>query len=239
MALDEALLESLAAGARGPTLRFYQWSPPSVSLGVFQPFADYERAVARAGVVPVDVVRRITGGGAIRHDREWTYSLVIARSDPLARGDPGGLYRAVHAGLIAGLRRLGVAVRLRLRGAGGCAPSAGCGDFFCFERGDPNDVVADDGRKIVGSAARRLPEAVLQHGSIVIEAPVGSPKATSVAEQLGRSIDDAAVLRACVEGLSAALELSLPVGVPTPAELARARELANVKHAAADWLRRR
>jgi lipoate-protein ligase A len=115
----------------------------------------------------------------------------------------------------------------------------GCIDFLCFRRADPNDVVAADGRKIIGSAARRLPEAVLQHGSIVLWAPGDSGTGTSIAEQLGQDPDDAAVLSACRGGLAGALAVEWRPDEPTACEHARAAELVKAKHANADWLRRR
>lgn len=99
MARDEALLNLAAAGEVGPALRFYEWSPPTLSLGYFQQLgAGAEHAASRA----CPVVRRASGGGAILHDRELTYALALPGAHPLAaRAEP--LYRAVHQSLIAAL----------------------------------------------------------------------------------------------------------------------------------------
>ena len=84
MGLDEAVLGSVSEGRQPPTLRFYGWNPPTVSLGYFQGLDDeVDREACRAA--GVDVVRRITGGGAVFHDDELTYSVVIPERHPLAR----------------------------------------------------------------------------------------------------------------------------------------------------------
>jgi lipoate-protein ligase A len=107
MAVDEALLAMAAAGELGPVLRFYQWSPATLSLGYFQRYA--ERAAHPASAA-CDVVRRASGGGAILHDRELTYSLVLPAGHPLAaRAEP--LYRAVHQALIDVLAERGFDAR--------------------------------------------------------------------------------------------------------------------------------
>ena len=107
MAVDEALLTQAAAGELGPVLRFYQWSPATLSLGYFQRYAE------RALHPPSEhcaVVRRASGGGAILHDRELTYSLVLPAGHPLAaRAEP--LYRAVHQALIDVLAAHGLDAR--------------------------------------------------------------------------------------------------------------------------------
>ena len=107
MAVDEALLAMAAAGELGPVLRFYQWSPATLSLGYFQRYAE---RTAHPPSLDCDVVRRASGGGAILHDRELTYSLVLPAGHPLAaRAEP--LYRAVHQALIDVLDERGLAVR--------------------------------------------------------------------------------------------------------------------------------
>ena len=241
MAADESLLDAVGAGARGPTLRFYRWRPACLSLGVFQRFADYD--ALPADLRPPGLVRRITGGGAIWHGREWTYSVVLPRRHPLSGRDPNPLYRAVHSGIIDGLGRIGVACRLRGASAPGdpaaCRASPCRDELFCFTRGDPNDIVAPDGRKIVGSAQRRLESAVLQHGSIVLETPPGSPTATSVADQLGRPADEAAVLAACRDALADRLGVTWRADALSADEAARARALVLSKHTHPDWLRRK
>ena len=95
MARDEALLDWVGRGAAPPTLRFYRWEPPTISLGYFQAYSEFEKLPPPAGELAV--VRRTTGGGAILHDREWTYSLALPASHPLAAGGKAPkLYELMH-----------------------------------------------------------------------------------------------------------------------------------------------
>ena len=192
MAADEALLDAAAGGAVGG--RWYRWAEPTVSLGHFQSPDD----LAGTPLASLPVVKRLSGGGAIVHDREWTYALALPKSHPLA-GSPERLYEAVHRELIAALADAGVAARLR--GEGGAEKED---PTLCFLRRDPRDVVVTDAagtvRKIVGSAQRRRRGAVLQHGSVLSAA---SPHASGVpglaeacglgAGAVGALIRDAAV----------------------------------------------
>ena len=105
MALDEAVMEAVASGEVPPTLRFYQWMPPCLSLGKRQPLDGVDFARCRAA--GVDVVRRATGGFAILHTDELTYSIAARPDDPRADGAILDAYRKLSQGLLAGLRRLG------------------------------------------------------------------------------------------------------------------------------------
>ena len=110
MAVDEVLLDGIAAGTAPPTLRFYGWTPPCLSLGYFQPFDVVDLDSCRA--LGVDIVRRPTGGRAILHDREVTYSVVLPAS---VLGQDGGVLLSYHRLSLAlqdGLRRLGVPAML-------------------------------------------------------------------------------------------------------------------------------
>jgi lipoate-protein ligase A len=98
MARDEALLRACTASDAEPVLRFYAWSPATISLGYFQDYADYEGLPPPAGDLPV--VRRTTGGGAILHDLELTYALVVPTGHPLIRHRPNHLYTLAHQAII-------------------------------------------------------------------------------------------------------------------------------------------
>lgn len=192
MARDEALLVCVGRRISSPALRLYEWSTPTISLGYFQHYSDYESLPPPAGALPV--VRRLTGGGAILHDLELTYSLAIPADHPLAKGKPNRLYELAHDAIIACLKQLGVeASRCGVSDDSGAAR----GPFFCFDRRHCLDVVmgkvdpssstretsgvckspGDDHAnqlelplsvKLAGSAQRRTREAILQHGSIVL-----------------------------------------------------------------------
>lgn len=162
MARDEAMLIQVGIGSAPPTLRLYQWSPPTISLGYFQKYADYEALPAPAGTLPV--VRRLTGGGAILHDLELTYSIALPVGHELLRRGANRLYELAHDAVIKALAEL----RLETARCGKTDDSgAARGPFFCFERRHCYDVLLG-GDKIAGSAQRRTRQAVLQHGSIVL-----------------------------------------------------------------------
>ena len=107
MGLDEAILESVAAGSCPPTLRFYGWTPSAISLGYFQGIHEEvdTQACREKGV---DIVRRITGGGAVFHDTEVTYSIVIPEGHRLAPDSITDSYAILCAGIVEGLAILGV-----------------------------------------------------------------------------------------------------------------------------------
>jgi lipoyl(octanoyl) transferase len=163
MAVDEVLLDGAAAGSAPPTLRFYQWAPACLSLGYFQPFDVVDVAGCRR--LGVDVVRRPTGGRAILHDRELTYSVAL----PLRLlGDDGAVlpsYHRLSLALERGLNRLGAPVVLAPESAAQPGPDHGP---VCFDRPSAHEILLG-GRKLVGSAQVRRATAILQHGSILIE----------------------------------------------------------------------
>lgn len=159
MAVDDALAESVRAGGP-PVLRLYRWSPPCLSLGRNQPSGGYDRdEIRRRGL---DVVRRPTGGRAVLHHRELTYSAATAQG---ALGGPRESYAALNRALVAGLARLGVPARLQPAGAAR-APLPSLAP--CFEQPVEGEVTAG-GRKLVGSAQRMDRGVMLQHGSLPVE----------------------------------------------------------------------
>lgn len=163
MAVDEVLLDGVATGAAPPTLRFYQWRPVCLSLGYFQPFDAVNLDGCRQ--LGVDIVRRPTGGRAILHDCELTYSVALPSS---VLGHDGGVlpsYYRLSLALQEGLRRLRVAATLAPEST--ARPSIEHGPV-CFDRPSVHEILLD-GRKLVGSAQMRRGGGLLQHGSILIE----------------------------------------------------------------------
>src|SRR5213080_2969774 len=163
MAVDEVLLDGIAAGSAPPTLRFYTWTPACLSLGYFQPFSVVNVEGCRG--LGIDIVRRPTGGRAILHDRELTYSVALPAS---VLGHDAGIlpsYRRLSLALQAGLARLGIEVSLAPESE---APSRAGQGPVCFDRPSAHEILLR-GRKVVGSAQVRRAGALLQHGSIVIE----------------------------------------------------------------------
>jgi lipoyl(octanoyl) transferase len=174
MALDEALLDTVAEDPSFALLRTYGWTVPTLSLGYFQPLAP---AVADPRWQGVPVVRRPTGGGAIWHHHELTYALVVPAGHPLGR-PATALYHAVHSALAALLGRHGV--ETVPRGAGPPSPSAPR-PFLCFADRDPEDLICQ-GAKIVGSAQRRRSGAILQHGSMLLSRSSVTPEFPGVGD---------------------------------------------------------
>jgi lipoyl(octanoyl) transferase len=165
MAVDEAVWLGRRADASPPTVRFFAWAPPTVSLGYGQPL-DQHVNVAACHRLGVGIVRRLTGGSAIYHDgpeRELTYS-VVAAADDIGGGARDLLhsYQWIGRALASGLRRLGAPVEM-VGVARGDEPTPA----FCFARTGSCEIEIR-GRKLVGSAQRRYGSTFLQHGSILL-----------------------------------------------------------------------
>ncbi len=160
MAIDQDILNAVNSGESGPVLRLYQWREPTISLGYFQKNEEVEKLEPELQALPV--VKRITGGGAILHDKELTYSLTIPLNPTAAVND---LYSLVHDIIIALLQESGIEAGYRGFTDKGNSQR---GPFFCFARNHSLDIVTPEG-KILGSAQRRLKHAVLQHGSLILE----------------------------------------------------------------------
>jgi len=166
MAIDEAIMIAHREGLVPPTIRFYQWSPPAVSLGYFQDLQK-EIDVDVCLDMGIDIVRRPTGGKAVLHDKELTYSFIIRENHPLVNNSILETYKKISGGMIRGLSYLGVAAELvPLREKSEIHHS----DFksICFSVPSQYEVQVE-GKKIVGSAQVRKREIVLQHGSLLIE----------------------------------------------------------------------
>ena len=233
MARDEALLQACAANDT-PTLRLYSWNPPTISVGYFQDYAEYEGLEPPAGNLAV--VRRTTGGGAILHDLEVTYSLVIPLEHPLVRGRPNELYRLAHRAII---QAIGGPARMLGEGGGRCDESSHRGPFFCFARRHDFDVVIPDPKgpgghsKIAGSAQRRTSVAILQHGSVILDSRFDQqPVATW--NSLGGPIDFNGALARLVPAFESALQLSLHPDDWRGSELAKTRSIES-RYAGRAW----
>jgi len=159
MAIDQAIMEAVAQDSVPPTLRLYAWEPPCLSLGYTQPFNDVD--LARLAASGWDVVRRMTGGRAILHTDELTYSVAVRANDPIVAGDIVESYRRLSQALLACLRRLGATAEADKL----TAPHPNAKGPVCFEVPSHYEITVS-GRKLVGSAQVRKFGAVLQHGSI-------------------------------------------------------------------------
>jgi lipoate-protein ligase A len=212
MGLDEALLES----AEGPpTVRFYSWRPDTLSLGYFQRFADVP-GTEKAGAI----VRRITGGGAIHHVRELTFSIAALIDHPLYRGPIADSYARVHEAIRGALAEVGVPAEIR--GARDLV-SDRAGTGMCFHKSTAIDLVWGE-RKGVGSAQRRKSGRVLHHGSIKLgSSPLEGEIATAGEHAKGLTAETfAPLLRRAFER---SFDATLEAAVPSPEERTRAKLL--------------
>jgi lipoate-protein ligase A len=240
MAVDERLFQ-LAETSPRTFLRFYRWEKPTASLGYSQEAsrvvdADFCRAHG------IDIVRRMTGGKLVLHDREVTYS--VASSDEAAfTATLRDSYRLISTGLLKGLERMGLSARLAQT-----SPQAyikGTMPCFAFPARDEIEI---EGKKIVGSAQKRTGALFLQHGSIPLEkdeallAAVSRPGEsaeslgmTSLSEALGRPVDFDAVVGPLVQGFADLFGVSFERFALAPADREAVRALQASKYAADAW----
>lgn len=252
MAVDEAIARLAGEGRVPPTVRFYAWEPPCVSLGRHQPITEIDLKRCRAD--GIDVVRRPTGGRAILHVDELTYSVAGPAEEPRLRGAVMDCYLRLSEGLTRGLTRLGLAVYK-------AGPDARAGpdvSAACFEVPSAYEILAASGQKVVGSAQVRRREWVLQHGAIPLWGDVTrlvnylavdeatrhalrealSRRATTVSAALGREVSFEEVAEALARGFEEALNVTFQPGELTPEEIALAEELERTVYANAAWTER-
>ena len=195
MAMDAAMLE-LGATRDVSVIRIYRWCEPTVSVGYFQGSSDHQQSPFPG----LPTVRRLSGGGAILHDLEITYSCTLPASHPV-RQDPSELYGIIHRSLIKLLQECGAECMLRSEFDSNqfakiqaelppeninAHPAEE--PFLCFLRSNPNDIVHESGIKIVGSAQRRRKGITLQHGSILLSASQVCPEVNGIL-QLAKEFD--------------------------------------------------
>lgn len=231
MAVDEALLTLAAA----PTLRLYRWQPHGVSIGYFQRWRDlpWERLEAEG----IPIVRRLTGGGAIFHGDEVTFSLVAPSNHAFFEGTVRESYDRVHSVLARALEtRCPAGVRVAPRGGAELHSDVG-GSPWCFHESTPFDLTAA-ARKLAGSAQRRASGRVLHHGSLVLRSNRFTPEIASV-EALGGDPSPAALEGAVAAAFAEATEMELDEGSLSPAESALALALEEGKYSTDSWNRRR
>jgi lipoyl(octanoyl) transferase len=241
MAADEALLTAAIEGGVA-TLRFYQWSQPTLSLGYFQPYEDRRQHPASKECA---VVRRQTGGGAILHDRELTYSLTLPASHPLARNSQQ-LYAAVHDAFIAALEPFIVTQKSawKLRRLNQCLKESATREpFLCFARRACGDVLLVDATgndsKLLGSAQRRHRGAILQHGSLLLEKSPAAPELAGWLDLTGTQLSIDGLVDSVTVSIAATLALrAIPVGFPSELQ-SNAEQLANNKYGHVAWTKRR
>lgn len=167
MAIDEVLLNRIQGGEERPVLRFYTWSSPAISVGYFQNIRkEFDLELCRER--HWDLVRRLTGGRAVFHDHELTYSLLVPMHFPDLPGNIRESYRYLSQGFLLGLRELGAEAELvSLQNTKGGPRKSSAKSPDCFASPSRHEISVG-GKKIMGSAQRRIASGILQQGSIMI-----------------------------------------------------------------------
>jgi lipoate-protein ligase A len=215
-------------------IRTYEWTTPTLSLGYFQKSAEVE-ADPRWNSVPI--VRRPTGGGALWHDLEVTYAVVIPGHHPFARPSRA-LYRSIHEAIADQLRALGIPASRRGQPEFDEELESRPRPFLCFTDRDEEDVIFRNA-KLVGSAQRRRSGAILQHGSLLL----GRSKTTPELPGLTELAPVVGSTESWVQSLRKSLiqTLGLPACEDTisPEEQRRAESLRETIYSSPSWTHRR
>ncbi|OGW08324.1 MAG: hypothetical protein A2W75_00560 [Nitrospinae bacterium RIFCSPLOWO2_12_39_15] len=164
MAVDEAIASAVENGISPPTLRFYGWKSSTLTIGYSQKI-DKKIDIEYCRKDGIDIVLRPTGGRAVLHDKEVTYSIISPRDNPLFPDNISGTYKAISEALAKGLSFLGIDANLN---SAFRIPHSAFQNPFCFAATSQYEIVVN-GKKLIGSAQRRFKKSFLQHGSIPLE----------------------------------------------------------------------
>lgn len=251
MAVDEALLRAAGAGEAPPTLRLYDWQPPTLSLGFGQPLRDVDEG--RLAGHGWGLVRRLTGGRAILHIDELTYSITLPLGHPLARGSVVESYRRISAALGEAARAVGALAQAER------AAERGAGSAVCFETPSHYELTVN-GRKLAGSAQARRFDGMLQHGALPLSGDVGrivdalafaddatraaarsrvAARTMTLSAAAGRHISRDEAAAALAEAVTTVFGVRLERGELTAAERVRADQLEAGVYGAREWTARR
>ena len=252
MAVDEAILEHIGRGESPSTLRLYAWDPACLSLGHAQPYADVD--LARLQDRGWEVVRRPTGGRAILHTDELTYSVIASANQPAVAGTLLESYNRLAAGLLHAVRALGLPADMKT----GPRRAVDASNPVCFEAPSAYEITVA-GRKLIGSAQARRREGVLQHGSLPLTGDLTRitqalkfdgngarqdaatrllARATTAESVLGRSPGWNEAAEAFRRGFESALGIQFVASALTESEHLRADELVRNKYAHPSWTER-
>jgi lipoate-protein ligase A len=254
MAVDESILEHIHRGESQPTLRLYAWDPPCLSLGRAQSFSDVDMERVKAN--GWEVVRRATGGRAILHTDELTYSVTGSAEEPVLAGGILESYNRLAQALMFAVRELGLPVEMKEYESAGHASNEK--NPVCFEVPATYEITVN-GKKLIGSAQARKQEGVLQHGSLpligdltrICQALVFKDeasrevaaqrlltRATTVQSVIGVEVDWKTAAQAFVHGFEAQLGIHFQRGEMSRSESERADELVKEKYAHPSWMER-
>lgn len=255
MAMDEALLDLHSRGEIGPVLRFYEWSPPTLSIGYFQRI-EKDIDMEKVKELGLGFVRRPTGGRGVLHEHELTYSVIVSEDYPGMPETVTEAYRVISGGLLEGFRNLGLQAEFSVPHSKEDTdqlkkPKSG----VCFDAPSWYELVVE-GKKVAGSAQTRQKGVILQHGAILMSLDV--EKLTSiftysspaVKERVKRTLPDRAIAidrltdrevtveeckTAFSKGFEESLEISLEPLELTDEQMALVHEIEREKYANDDW----
>ncbi|MBA60929.1 MAG: hypothetical protein CMJ76_01055 [Planctomycetaceae bacterium] len=230
MAVDDALLDSTLP-TQTAILRFYRWAPACLSLGYFQ---SSQQRQDHPESSDIDCVRRASGGGAIIHDQELTYSFVFP-SLGLTSSEISGVYDLFHDSLISVFEKLGIH-------AGKCLDPSKVDiknqEFLCFLRHSSGDVLLNNA-KIVGSAQRRNRNQVLQHGSILLKKSKFAPELPGILELTGVDLTSLSWVNDWLEELTRRFRCQLSNYALSHSQLKAAHKIEANRFLNPDWLDKR
>lgn len=255
MAVDEAILLSHSRGLVPPTVRFFGWNPPTLSIGYFQRATkeiDFD-ALREQGL---GFVRRPTGGRAVLHDKELTYSVIVSEDHPMMPTSINESYRVLSMGLLEGFRELGLQAEMVTLGEEAEKKKyEGIGSSACFDSPSWYELVVE-GRKIVGSAQTRQHHGILQHGSILLDLDIEQlfsvllfsserirtfmkdqfkEKAVSIKDVSGRLVSYEEAVQAFAAGFARGLGVNLVPSELTEEERELAEQLMREKYDTDSW----
>ncbi|MFH1642478.1 MAG: biotin/lipoate A/B protein ligase family protein [Nanoarchaeota archaeon] len=236
MAIDEALLSSEL-----PVLRFYRWAPPGLSIGYFQSVNCFN--FQNIKINGIKLVRRLTGGNAVLHDNELTYSFIINEQEM-----PNSIiesYKIISKGLFQGLVNLGLKPQMNEN------ITASDKSAVCFHDPSWYEILVNN-KKIIGSAQKRLNGKLLQHGAILIDADIEKycslfnnyslelvqklkARMTSINHELSEKIEYDAVKQAVKMGFKDSLNLDFTVDSLSVTEQESAKKLYKEKYSLDKW----
>ena len=231
MAIDQAIMES-AKKSEVPTVRFYSWNPPAVSIGYFQGLTQ-EIDLEKCKEFGVDFVRRITGGGAVFHDAELTYSFICTEESGVVPKKIIESYKKICEPIILGLKDFGLTAQ-----------------FVPL-----NDIVVN-GKKVSGNAQTRRGGVILQHGTILMQVDVDKmfsllkvpsekireklisdvkQRVTSLEEQAGKKILFSELSKSLKTGFEETFGEELIKGPLSRMEMELAEKISNERFSSKDW----
>ena len=236
MAIDEALLSS-----KLPVIRFYGWKPHSLSIGYFQSIKSINLENLKKN--NISLVRRLTGGNAVLHDKELTYSIITDESNM-----PKNIiesYKKISKGLLEGLKNLG------LKAVMNESIKKGDRSAVCFNDPSWYEILVNK-KKIIGSAQKRIDGKVLQHGAVLIDVDVekycslfnncnsnfidkAKSRITSINDELNKEIDYNDIKSAMKKGFEKSLKIEFIEDKLSEKELKLAEKLERNKYSNKNW----